>query len=353
MIDSEYKIKTGITIGDVNGIGIEIILKTFMDPNMLQVCTPIIYGSSKVLSFHRKTLGIQEFNYSTIRNLNEINPKKVNLVNCWEEEVKIDLGVPSASGGKYALKSLQAGVRDLADKKIDVLITAPIDKKSIQQEEFNFSGHTEYFAHKFSVSDYLMLLVSDNLRIAFVTGHVPVKDIAININAEKIISKLRTINHSLKRDFAITKPRIAVLGLNPHAGDNGLIGKEEEEIIKPAVKKAFEEGILVYGPYSADGFFGSSSFKKFDGILAMYHDQGLIPFKALTFSNGVNFTAGLPVVRTSPDHGTAYDIAGKNKASESSFRQAIYVACDVFKNRQLYDEANANPLKFAKLGTDR
>lgn len=353
MQESEERVKVGITIGDVNGIGMELILKTFMEPAMLQVCTPIIYGSSKVLSYHRKTFGMQEFNYSTIRNLSEINPKKVNLINCWEEEVKIELGKPSPIGGKYALKSLQAAVKDLADKKIDVLVTAPIDKKSIQQEEFNFPGHTEFLAHQFGVKDYLMMMVGNALRIAFVTGHIPVKEIVGNINSEKIIIKLKTMQHSLKRDFGINKPRIAVLGLNPHAGDSGLIGKEEEEIIKPAVKKAFDEGIMAYGPYSADGFFGSISYKKFDAILAMYHDQGLIPFKTLSFSTGVNFTAGLSVVRTSPDHGTAYDIAGKNKASESSFREAIYLACDIFRTRQIYDEANTNPLKFTKLGVDR
>ncbi|MFI5218121.1 MAG: 4-hydroxythreonine-4-phosphate dehydrogenase PdxA [Bacteroidia bacterium] len=353
MQENENKLTAGITIGDVNGIGLEIIIKTFLDPNMLQVCTPVIYGSSKVLSFHRKLLGIQEFNYSTIRNLNELNHKKVNHINCWEEEVKVDIGKSTPVGGKYALKSLQAGVKDLAEKKIDVLITAPIDKKSIQQEEFNFKGHTEFFANKFNAADYLMILVCDTLRVAFVTGHVPIKDIAVNINPDKIVAKLKTLNQSLRRDFAISKPRIAVLGLNPHAGDGGLIGKEEDEIITPAIKKTFDEGIMAYGPYPGDGFFGSSAYKKFDGILSMYHDQGLIPFKTLSFSSGVNYTAGLPVIRTSPDHGTAYDIAGKNKANENSFRQAIYLACDIYKNRKAFDEANANPLKFSKLGADR
>lgn len=353
MQENENKLIAGITIGDVNGIGMEIILKTFLDPNMLQICTPVIYGSSKVLSFHRKLLGITEFNYSTIRNLGELNQKKVNHINCWEEEVKVDIGQSTAVGGKYALKSLQAAVKDLADKKIDVLITAPIDKKSIQQEEFNFKGHTEFFANKFNVSDYLMILVCDTLRVAFVTGHVAIKDIAININPDKIVAKLKTMQQSFRRDFSINKPKIAVLGLNPHAGDGGLIGKEEDEIIAPAIKTAFDEGILAYGPYPGDGFFGSSAYKKFDGVLAMYHDQGLIPFKALSFSSGVNYTAGLPVIRTSPDHGTAYDIAGKNQANENSFRQAIYLACDIHKNRRAFDGANSNPLKFSKLGADR
>jgi 4-hydroxythreonine-4-phosphate dehydrogenase len=353
MQESDYKIKAGITIGDANGIGMEIILKTFLDPAMLQVCTPVIYGSSKVLSYHRKTLGINEFNYTTIRYHSEINTKKANLINCWEEDVKIEIGKPSAIAGKYAFKSLEAACKDLADKKVDVLVTAPIDKKTIQQEGFNFPGHTEYLGKFFNSKDFLMMMVNESLRISSVTGHVPLKNVAGEITSEKIIAKLSILNQSLKRDFGIRKPRIAVLSLNPHAGDGGLIGKEEEEIIQPAIKKSFDEGMLVYGPYSGDGFFGSSSFKKFDGIVCMYHDQGLIPFKALSFTSGVNFTAGLSVVRTSPDHGVGYDIAGKNIASESSFREAIYVACDVFNKRKEYDEANANPLKFAKLGADR
>lgn len=352
-METEEKVKVGITIGDPDGIGMEIILKTFLDAAMLQVCTPLIYGSSKVLSYHRKTLGINEFNYSTIRYHNEINPKKVNLFNCWEEEIKIEIGKPSPLAGKYAFKSLEAACKDLADKKIDVLVTAPIDKKTIQQEGFNFPGHTEYLGKFFNTNNYLMMMVNDSLRVSFVTGHVPLKNVAAEITAEKILSKLGNMNQSLKRDFGIRKPKIAVLSLNPHAGDNGLIGKEEEEIIKPAIKKAFDDGILVTGPYSADGFFGSSAFKKFDGILSMYHDQGLIPFKAISFTSGVNYTAGLPVVRTSPDHGVGYDIAGKNIASESSFREAIYVACDIFNKRNEYDAVNANPLKFSKLGADR
>jgi len=351
--ESEVKIKVGITIGDPNGIGMEVVLKTFLDPVMLQVCTPIIYGSSKVLSYHRKTLGINEFNYSTIRYLNEINSKKVNLINCWEEDVKIDIGKPSNTGGKYAFKSLEAACKDLAEKKIDLLVTAPIDKKTIQQEGFNFPGHTEYLAKYFNSNNYLMMMVNNSLRVSFVTGHIPLQNVAKEITAEKIIAKIGIMNQSLKRDFGIRKPRIAVLSLNPHAGDNGLIGKEEEEIIKPAVKKAFDDGMVVMGPYSADGFFGSSAYKKFDGILSMYHDQGLVPFKALAFHSGVNYTAGLPVVRTSPDHGVGYDIAGKNIASEASFREAIYVACDVFNRRIEYDNTNANPLKFSKLSSDR
>lgn len=340
-------------MGDVNGIGLEIILKTFLDPGMLHVCTPVVYGSSKVLSYHRKALGIQEFNYSTIRNHNEINLTKINLVNCWDEEIKVDLGKPTDVGGKYAFKSLEAACKDLADKKVDVLVTAPIDKKTIQQEGFNFPGHTEYLAKYFNAQEYLMMMVNESLRVTFVTGHTPLRNVAGEITLEKIIAKVKLMNQSLKGDFGIRKPKIAVLSLNPHAGDGGLIGKEEEEIIKPAVKKAFEEGMLVHGPYAADGFFGSNNYRKFDGIVAMYHDQGLTPFKALSFSSGVNFTAGLPIVRTSPDHGVGYDIAGKNIASESSFREAIYVACDIFNKRKEFEEVTANPLRFSKLSAER
>lgn len=351
--DTEERVKVGISIGDVNGIGMEIILKTFLEPAMLQVCTPVIYGSSKVLSYHRKALNINEFNYSTIRNLGEINQKKINLINCWEEDVKIDLGQPSSAGGKYAYKSLDAACKDLTEKKIDVLVTAPIDKKSIQQEGFSFPGHTEFLARMYHVKEYLMMMVNDSLRVSFVTGHVPLKNVSGEITAEKISGKVKLMHSTLQRDFGIRKPKIAVLALNPHSGDGGLIGKEEEEIIKPAVKKLFEEKMLVYGPYPADGFFGSGTYKNFDGIIAMYHDQGLIPFKALSFNSGINYTAGLPVIRTSPDHGTGYDIAGKNVASESSFREAIYYACDIFNRRNEFDTMTANPLAFSKMVGDR
>jgi len=351
--DNEEKVKVGITIGDVNGVGPEVIIKTFSDNRMHQVCTPVIYGSTKAISYHRKTLNNTDFNFTTIKNVSEINPRRTNLINCWEEEIKIDLGQASPVAGKYAFTALQAACKDLAEGHIQVLVTAPIDKKTMQQDGFRFPGHTEFLAQQFNSPDYLMMLVSDRLKIATVTGHIPVKQVASEITSEKIISKIKVMNHSLKRDFNIRKPRIAVLGLNPHSGDSGLIGNEESEIIAPAIKTAYDQGILVYGPYPADGFFGSSHFKSFDGILAMYHDQGLVPFKALSFETGVNFTAGLPVVRTSPDHGTAYDIAGKNIASEDSFRSAIYLACDINKNRLEYEEVHANPLRFSKLSGDR
>ena len=351
--ENEDKLSVGITIGDINGIGPEVIIKTFADNRMHQVCTPVIYGSTKTISFHKKAINNTEFNFTTIRNIGELNHKRTNLINCWEEEIKIDIGQATPTGGKYAFMALQQACKDLAEGNIDVLVTAPIDKKTMQQEGFRFPGHTEYLAQQFNSPDYLMMLVSDRLRVATVTGHIPVKKVSEEITIEKIVSKIKVMNNSLKRDFNIRKPRIAVLGLNPHSGDDGLIGSEEKEIISPAIKAAFDSGILVYGPFPADGFFGMTKFKSFDGVLAMYHDQGLVPFKSLSFDSGVNFTAGLPIVRTSPDHGTGYDIAGKNIASEDSFRSAIYLACDIFNNRKLYDEVNANPLKYSKLGGDR
>jgi 4-hydroxythreonine-4-phosphate dehydrogenase len=320
---------------------------------MHQVCTPVIYASNKMVSAHRKHLNLTDFQYTTIKNSNEIILRKTNVVNCWEEEVQIDFGQSNENGGKYALLSLQHAVADLKDKKIDVLITAPINKNNIQSSEFKFNGHTEYLAEEFATKDYLMFLVSDNLKVAVVSGHVPVKDVAAGLSIDKIVAKIKKINHSLKRDFGYRRPKIAVLGLNPHAGDDGLIGKEENEIINPAIKKCYDEGIFAFGAYSADGFFGSGTHRKFDAVLAMYHDQGLVPFKTLSFSNGVNFTAGLPIVRTSPDHGTAYDIAGKGVADEQSFREAIYTAIDVLAKREEYDHINASPLAFSKQTADR
>ena len=353
MTQEQDKLKIGITLGDTNGIGPELIIKTFSDNRMVQVCTPVIYGNSKVISFYRKMLNSQEFNYNTVRSSADAGDKKVNLVNCWEEEIKVEPGQPTETGGKYALKSLQAAAGDLKDGRLDAVVTAPVNKKMMQQEGFSFPGHTEFFGSLFGAKDQLMLLVSNTMRVAFVTGHVPVKQVSPLLTKEKILSRLKLLNDSLQRDFNIRKPRIAVLALNPHAGDNGLLGTEENEIITPAINEAFENKMLVYGPYPADGFFGSSAIGKFDGVLAMYHDQGLVPFKTLAFDSGVNFTAGLPAVRTSPDHGTAYDIAGKGTASEDSFRQAIYTAIDIVHNRAVYDEANANPLKYSKLGVDR
>ena len=351
--DQEGKLKIGITCGDVNGIGMEVIMKTFLDNRMHQVCTPVIYASNKMVSLQRKQLNLTEFNYNTVRSSNDIILRKTNVINCWEEEIPVEYGKSTELSGKYALRSIQAAVNDLKEKKIDALVTAPINKHNIQSAEFKFPGHTEYFASVFNAPDHLMFLVSDNLRVATVSGHVPIKNLSTDISIDKIMSKLRLMNQSLKRDFGIRKPKIAVLGLNPHAGDNGLLGMEEKEIISPAVKKASEENIFVYGPYSADGFFGSGSYNKFDAVLGMYHDQGLVPFKALSFTSGVNFTAGLPIIRTSPDHGTAYDIAGKGTASEDSMREAIYYACDILRKRQEYDEINANPLAFSKQSRDQ
>ena len=349
----EGKIKVGISCGDVNGVGLEVVIKTFLDNRMHQVCTPVIYASNKLVSLQRKMLNMNEFQYQTIRSNNDIILRKTNLINCWEDEIPVEFGKETEVSGRHALISLQAAVNDLRDGMIDVLVTAPINKHNIQSEEFKFNGHTEFLAEAFNSPDHLMFLVSNDLRVAVVSGHVPVKDVAAGLTQEKIIGKLKLMNHSLKRDFKIRKPRIAVMGLNPHAGDAGLLGHEEKEIINPAIKKCFDEGIFAYGPYSADGFFGTAGFKKFDAVLAMYHDQGLIPFKTLSFSTGVNFTAGLPVVRTSPDHGTAYDIAGKGVAKEDSFREAIYTAIDILQNREEYDEINAAPLAFSKQTRDQ
>ena len=351
--ESEIKPKIGITIGDLNGVGIEVIIKTFADSRMLSVCTPVIYGSSKVISYHRKSLHQQEFNFNTIRTAEEASHKKTNVINCWEEDVKVELGKPSTIAGTYAFKSLEAAGKDVLDKKIDAIVTAPIDKSTIHSDAFPFKGHTEYFAKLCGNAEHVMLMVSDKLRVGLITGHVALKDVPAQLTKEKIIAKTKLVHQSLRSDFGLQKPRIAILALNPHAGDNGLMGKEEQEIITPAISEMYNAGIGAFGPYPADGFFGSSRFKSFDAIMAIYHDQGLVPFKALAFSTGVNYTAGLPIIRTSPDHGTAYDLAGKNQASEESFREAVYLACDIAKQRQITSEITANPLKFSRMSADR
>lgn len=352
-VENEDRIVVGITIGDINGVGPELLVKIFSDPRMAQVCTPVIYGASKVLSFYKKAIGNNDFNFTTIKSESEIIDKRTNVLNCWEEETKIEPGIASAEGGKYSFMALQQACKHLSEGVLDALVTGPIDKKTMQQDGFRFPGHTEFLSQQFPSNEHLMMLVSDRLRVATLTGHIPVKDVAGALTSEKILSKLKAMHQSIRRDFGIGKPRIAVLGLNPHSGDSGLIGTEEQNIILPAIKTAFDQGILAYGPYGADGFFGSMNYQSFDGVLAMYHDQGLVPFKALSFDSGVNFTAGLPIVRTSPDHGTAYDIAGKGVASEDSFRTAIYVACDIVRKRAAFDEASAQPLKFSKLSGDR
>ncbi len=350
--EQEGRIKIGISIGDVSGIGPEVVIKTLSDNRMTQVCTPVIYGNSKVISLFRKTLNLQEFNFNTVKNVQEVIPRKVNLINCWEEEIKVEIGKPSTATGPYAMKALQSAVSDLAAGHIDALVTAPIDKHTIAPEG-GFTGHTEFLARAFNTKDYLMFLVSGDLRVALATGHVPVSKIASLITKENIHHKLQLMVKSLKRDFGIRRPRIAVLSLNPHAGDQGVIGNEDKDVIAPAIREAYDKGMFVFGPYPSDGFFGSGQYRKFDAVLAMYHDQGLIPFKTLAFENGVNFTAGLPVIRTSPDHGTAYDIAGKGIASEASLRDAIYMAVDIYNKREEFDEITANPLAFSKLGGDR
>lgn len=339
------KIRIGITCGDINGIGMEIIIKILNDASFSQSFTTATYASGKIAGYYRKNMGLNDFSFNIINSADEIKQNKPNLINVWNDEVIINPGQASEAGGKYALKSLEAATKDLAAGKIDVLITAPINKATIQNDRFNFPGHTEYLAKLSNVSEALMFMVSDNLRVGVVTGHIPVNQVSQHLSKDKIVKAARLMNQSLIRDFGIRKPKIAILGLNPHAGENGLLGDEEKNIIEPAVDSLKGEGILALGPYSADGFFGSGNYKNFDGILAMYHDQGLIPFKALSFGNGVNFTAGLPIVRTSPDHGTAYELVGKESADESSFRNAIYLATDIFVNRKIHKDLNANVLQ--------
>jgi 4-hydroxythreonine-4-phosphate dehydrogenase len=334
----------GISVGDLNGIGTELIIKTFSDHRLLELCTPLIFASNKLINFYRKFNPEINFTYQTTKDFTRIAPKQVNIFNCWEEELAITPGQLTDIGGSYAVKSLVMAVEALRDKKIQGLITAPIHKKNTQSPSFDFTGHTPYLKQAFNANDVLMLMVSDNFRVGLVTEHVPVKDIAKYITREAILSKLNILKDSLIRDFGIDKPKIAVLGLNPHAGDEGLIGREDEDIIKPAIKDA-KHNMLVLGPYSADAFFARGYHSRFDAVLAMYHDQGLIPFKTLSSGEGVNYTAGLPMVRTSPDHGTAFDIAGKNKADHSSFLSAIYSCIDIIRNRQEYEENHLNPLK--------
>ena len=340
-------IKVGITQGDINGVGYEVILKTLSDPRFVELCTPVIYGSAKVAAYHRKALEMEPVNFNIVTNAAQVVAGQNNLINCIDEEVKVEIGQPSQQSGAAALAALECAVTDLADGLIDVLVTAPINKHTMQSEQFVFPGHTEYLQARLGGEDdnALMMLLCDKLRVALVTGHIPVKEVSAALSQEVILDKLSTFEHSLSYDFGVHKPRIAVLALNPHAGENGLMGDEENNIIIPAIEAARKEGMLCFGPYAADGFFGTGAYKKFDGILAMYHDQGLAPFKSLAMDSGVNFTAGLPFVRTSPDHGTAYDIAGRNQASEESFRQAIYAAIDILRNRINDDIAHASPLR--------
>ncbi|MGV8092755.1 MAG: 4-hydroxythreonine-4-phosphate dehydrogenase PdxA [Mangrovibacterium sp.] len=339
------KIIIGITQGDINGIGYEVIMKTLNDLRILEMCTPVVYGSPKVAAYHRKALNMEAFNFNSVRNAVEADPRKVNIVNCIDDNVRVELGKISDVAGEASYMALEAAVRDLKAGTIDALVTAPISKDNIQSEKFNFPGHTEFLGEQFNTDNYIMLMVSEMMKLGVVTTHVPISKVSSLITKEAIIKKLRIMAASLEQDFSIKKPRIAVLGLNPHAGDGGLLGSEENEIIIPAIEQAKEQGILAIGPYPADGFFGSGDYARFDAILAMYHDQGLTPFKVISFERGVNYTAGLPVIRTSPAHGTAFDIAGEGKASPDSFREALYLAIDIYKSRALYKEISKNPLK--------
>ncbi|WP_321289605.1 4-hydroxythreonine-4-phosphate dehydrogenase PdxA [uncultured Sunxiuqinia sp.] len=342
---SKHKIRIGISHGDINGIGYEVIMKTLMDTRILEMCTPVVYGSPKVAAYHRKALNLNNFNFNNIQNANEADPRRANIINCIDDNIRVELGKSSGIAGEASYMALERAVNDLKAGEIDALVTAPINKDNIQSDKFNFPGHTEFLAQQFETDNYLMLMVSEMMKIGVVTTHIPLSEVSAGITKKAILSKLRIISSSLEQDFSIKKPRIAVLGLNPHAGDGGLLGSEEKEIIMPAIEQAKNEGILALGPYPSDGFFGSGDYVKFDAILAMYHDQGLTPFKLASFDKGVNYTAGLPFIRTSPAHGTAFDIAGEDKASPDSLRQALYLAIDIHKSRELYKEISKNPLK--------
>ena len=339
------KKKIGISIGDINGVGLEVILKTLTHQQITDWCTPIIYGSSKVVAYHKNVVGIEDMRFQSVESAQQAHKGKINVVNCWTEDVKITIGAPSEAGGTYAFKSLAAATQELKEGYIDALVTAPIHKKGMQETGFKFPGHTEYLTKELGGKESLMLMVNGDLRVGLVTNHLPLKDVAAAITRERIINKLKIFNTTLKRDFGIEKPTIAILGLNPHAGDSGMLGSEEEKIIRPIIIESKKKGLVTNGPFPADGFFGSGQYKKFDGILAMYHDQGLVPFKALSFGEGVNFTAGLSGVRTSPDHGTAFDIAGTNMANPDSFRKALLLAIDVATQRKKYEEMHENPVK--------
>ena len=333
----------GISVGDLNGIGSEVILKTFEDTRMLELCTPVIFANVKVLSFIKKTLDLNAPLHG-IDTLDQLVLGKINVLNVWREGFDLNFGINDENIGKYAIKSFVAATKALKENQIDVLVTAPINKYNIQSEEFKFPGHTDYLDKELE-GNALMFMVQDNLRVGLLTDHIPVNEVAKHLTEKLIIQKIETIKNSLIQDFGINKPKIAMLALNPHAGDNGVIGKEDDEILKPVIKKLFEKGTFVFGPYPADGFFGSSQYEKYDAVVATYHDQGLIPFKTLSFGNGVNFTAGLNKIRTSPDHGTAYEIAGKGIADYNSFKEAVYTAIDIFNSRNEYQEISKNPMK--------
>lgn len=341
---SRTPVRVGISIGDINGIGPEVIMKALSDSRLMLDCTPIIYGSTKVFSFYKKEMNVQEFNYQTVNSAENAHQGKVNVINVLSGELEFKLGEASENGGKYAFESLEKATQDLASGKIDVLVTAPISKEAMGKSGFQFPGHTEYLADMAGQEEALMLMISPTLKVGLVTSHIPLKEVVETITIDKVFDKIKQFASSLKKDFAISRPKIAVFGINPHAGESGKMGSEEQEIILPAIGRATNEGILAFGPFPADGFFGSGAMSSYDGVLAMYHDQGLSAFKALSFDEGVNFTAGLPIIRTSPDHGTAFDIVGKNKASGQSMRSAIYMAIDVHRNHMMNKEITANPL---------
>ena len=342
-MNKENKIKVGISIGDINGIGIEVVLKTFEDKRMLDFCTPVLFGSTKVVSFYKKIVN-QNMQIHRISSLKNISDGKINVINSWDEDVEIAPGKSNEVGGKYAFLSLKEAVKALKQGQIDVLVTAPINKENIQSEAFHFAGHTEYLENELGGKS-LMILMTDELRVGLITGHIPISEVSKTITPTLIKEKVALMYQSLKQDFEISKPKIALLGLNPHCGDKGVIGGEDDEIIRPTIAQMQSEGKLVYGPYAADGFFGSGTYKNFDGILAMYHDQGLAPFKTLSFGKGVNFTAGLNKIRTSPDHGTAFEIAGKGCADKGSFEEAVFKAIEIFKKRSEYKLLTQNSSK--------
>lgn len=343
MVKKAENIIVGISIGDLNGIGSEVILKTFEDTRMLELCTPVIFANVKILSFIKKTLKLN-VNLQGIDKLDQVVPGKINVLNVWREGVNLEFGVNDENVGKYAIRSFAAATKALKEGLVDLLVTAPINKYNIQSEEFHFPGHTDYLNQELE-GDALMLMVQDNLRVGLFTDHIPVNEVSNHLTEALIRTKIETVHKALIQDFGIARPKIAVLGLNPHCGDNGVIGKEDDEVIKPALKKLFDEGILVFGPFSADSFFGLSQYEKYDAVIANYHDQGLVPFKTLSFGNGVNYTAGLEKIRTSPDHGTAYEIAGKGEADYNSFKEAVYLAIDIYNNRHEHNELVKNPLK--------
>lgn len=345
MNTNDFKPVIGISCGDINGIGPEIIVKTLSDSRMLDICTPVVFANNKVLNFYRKTLPENNITFNIAKDASKISTKQVNVYNCWEDDVSVTPGELNETGGKYALLSLTTAAGALKENMIDGLVTAPIHKKNIQSEGFNYTGHTPYLKNLFGVKDVAMMMVADNMRVALLTEHVAIKDVAQFITKDNIVGKLKIINDSLKKDFGIIKPKIAVLGLNPHTGDDGLVGKEEIEVVKPAIEEANKKGILCFGPYSADAFFARGSHEKFDCVLALYHDQGLIPFKSLAFGEGINYTAGIEGVRTSPDHGTAFDIAGKGIADEASFREAIFKCVDIVNMKKEIKDQHSNPLK--------